>query len=53
MPNAKLAWYVDEYKKRLCDSDRCPSMSSLRAYAYSMLWLEARMDFPEAGGVKA
>ena len=49
--NAKHAWYVDEFKKRLCDSDRCPSMSSLRAYAYSMLWLEARMDFPEAGGV--
>ena len=49
MVHEKLHWYIDEFKKRLCDSDRCPTMSSLRQYAYSLLWLETRMDFPEKG----
>ena len=40
---------IAEFKRRLCDSDKCPSDSALRTYLYSIAWLMDRMDFPEKG----
>ena len=40
---------IAEFKRRLCDSDKCPSDSALRTYSYSIAWLMDRMEFPEKG----
>ena len=39
--------YMKIFKTKLCDSDKCPSDSSLRTYAYAIAWLADRMEFPE------
>ena len=46
MVNERVAHYIEAYKRKLCDDEKCPSDGSLRAYAYSIVWLEQRMDFP-------
>ena len=42
---------IEMFKKALCKNDKakCPSESSLKTYAYSILWLSKRMDFPADG----
>ena len=39
--------YIELFKEKLCDAEKCPSESSLRTYAYSIAWLESRMEFVE------
>ena len=39
--------YIKLFKEKLCESDKCPSEASLRTYAYSIAWLESRMEFVE------
>lgn len=51
MVNERVAHYIEAYKRKLCSDKKCPSDSSLRAYAYSIWWLEQRMDFPKEGGL--
>ena len=42
-----VAKYMQAFKKKLCDAEKCPSESSLRTYAYAIAWLEERMEFPD------
>ncbi len=51
MVNPIVSGLIAEFKKKLCDSESCPSDSSLRAYAYSIAWLMKRIDFPEDGSM--
>ena len=51
MVNERVAHYIEAFKRKLCDDEKCPSDGSLRAYAYSIHWLEQRMDFPPEGGL--
>ena len=51
MVNPEVAALTKRFKKRLCNSDNCPSDGSLRTYSYSILWLKQRMDFPEDGSM--
>ena len=44
MVNQKVATYQKWFKKKLCDSEKCPADSTLRTYAYSMAWLAQRID---------
>ena len=49
MVNPVVVDLIAKFKKKLCDSESCPSDSSLRQYAYSIAWLKKRVDFPEDG----
>ena len=51
MVNPEVIALTKQFKKRLCNSDSCPSDGSLRTYSYSILWLKQRMDFPEDGSM--
>ena len=51
MVNERVAYYIENFKRKLCNDKGCPSDGSLRAYAYSIYWLETRMDFPKEGGL--
>ena len=48
-----LKQIIDKFKKAMCKNDikKCPSDASLKTYAYSILWLSHRMDFPENGSM--
>ena len=48
-----LTEIIDSFKKAMCKNEikKCPSDASLKAYAYSILWLSKRMDFPEDGSM--
>ena len=36
--------YMAWFKEKLCDSEKCPSDSTLKTYAYSMAWMAKRID---------
>ena len=39
-----VAKYFELLKEKLCDSDKCPSDSTLKTYAYSLAWMAERID---------
>ena len=44
MPKAEMLAYNDWFKSKMCDKDKCPSDSTLKTYAYSMAWLQQRIE---------
>ena len=39
-----VAKYIEWLKEKMCDSDKCPSDSTLKTYAYSLAWMADRID---------
>ena len=44
MVNAKALAWKNWFKSKMCNSDTCPTDSTMRTYGYNMNWLESRLE---------